>query len=500
MRILENVTDKAEPKSSLDELQWGGTDEGFGMPEFKEHTADTLSPAILRDWTARDFASIYIRFRPHLERHAKRFLSNPSQVEEVVQDAFLYLMTTLPELDSEFGVLKFLKWKVRMLSLDVVRAGNRAKMSTLDQVDDLCAEDLEVSELLERAEDAAIVSLALAKLQPRHREALVATLYEEKSTEEVASQMGLSSNAFRQLLFRARSAFRRALVGETETAGLDISQILSIAARKAADDARSNVPKIGAVVLILGASLFGIEQNEIVPTNSFAKSDSPLTYLEQSQDSDSLVRAAENENDPIKSAGVKLSAPITELDAERERVEQNPRGQSAQQEPHRVSSAPSTSVNEVDDSENQLARVLNEVSVSELSLGDGSARVEGELELLTVSNDQGLTAHLGVDLASEKVVQFAYFSLSLNGDDLTAVPLSSLSVVERLDDGTITRLSFAVTDLLVGDFEGKFGYASVGGTHFSRNGLIIKITFSADLKPQTAEFEFIPRAQSSKNS
>lgn len=63
----------------------------------------------LKEWSAKDFASIYIRLRPHLERNARRYLSNPVQAEEVVQDEFLYLMTSLPELDSELGVLKFLK-------------------------------------------------------------------------------------------------------------------------------------------------------------------------------------------------------------------------------------------------------------------------------------------------------------------------------------------------------------------------------------------------------
>ena len=108
------------------------SDEDFGLPEFKEHLADTLTPAVLKDWTAKDFASIYVRFRPHLERHARRFLQNPSQVEEVVQDAFLYLMTTLPELDSELGVLRFLKWKTRLLALDVIRANSKAHVSSLE--------------------------------------------------------------------------------------------------------------------------------------------------------------------------------------------------------------------------------------------------------------------------------------------------------------------------------------------------------------------------------
>ena len=240
------MSDKAKEEFSLDQFSEAETDEEFGLPEFKEHFADTLTPAVLRDWTAKDFASIYVRFRPHLERHAKRFLVNSSQVEEVVQDAFLYLMTTLPELDSELGVLKFLKWKVRLLALDVIRANNRVNISALDQIEDVRSKEMDTSEVLERAEDAAVVSLALSKLQPRHREALIATLYEEKSSEVVARQMGLSTNAFRQLLFRARSSFRKALLGEADAAGLSLPEILSVAARKAAQDAAKTAQKGGA--------------------------------------------------------------------------------------------------------------------------------------------------------------------------------------------------------------------------------------------------------------
>ncbi len=153
------------------------SDEEFGLPQIKER----LEPAKLKDWTASDFASIYVRFRPHLERHAKRFLVNPTQVEEVVQDAFLYLMTTLPELDSEIGVLKFLKWKTRLLALDVIRVNSRASFAPIDEVPEMAAKVDDFNQELERADDAAIVAMAMAKLNPRHREALIATLYEEKS-------------------------------------------------------------------------------------------------------------------------------------------------------------------------------------------------------------------------------------------------------------------------------------------------------------------------------
>jgi RNA polymerase sigma factor (sigma-70 family) len=225
---------------SLDDLE---------NPEFRAHGA-----AVLKDWSAQDFANIYTRFRPHLERHARRFLRSQHQVDEVVQDAFLYLMVTLPELDSEIGVLRFLKWKVRLLCLDVIRASGRAVINSIDEIAEPASQDAEVGSEMEHIEDAAIVRLALSKLNPRHREVLLASMYEEKSTREIASQVGLSENATLQLIFRARSAFKKALLGDNvDTAGMSVSAILSVAARKAAHEAKKVSAQ--AMVFVLFAIL-----------------------------------------------------------------------------------------------------------------------------------------------------------------------------------------------------------------------------------------------------
>jgi RNA polymerase sigma factor (sigma-70 family) len=220
------------------------SDEDFGDLELKERSG---KPVKLAEWSAQDFSSIYLRFRPHLERHARRFLRNPSQVDEVVQDAFLYLMVSLPELDSEIGVLRFLKWKTRLLALDVIRASGRAYINSIDDVQEPESNDPEVSTNLEQQDDAAVVRLALSKLNPRHREVLIASMYEEKSTEEIASQVGLSENATRQLIFRARAAFKKALIGDIDTTGMSAAAILSVAARKAASEGK----KVGAAALTL---------------------------------------------------------------------------------------------------------------------------------------------------------------------------------------------------------------------------------------------------------
>ncbi len=226
-----------ELEALLDEV----SDDEFGLVRASE-----AKKAVLKEWSAQDFANIYTRFRPHLERHARRMLRNQSQIDEVVQDAFLYLMVTLPELDSEIGVLRFLKWKVRLLCLDVIRASGRAILNNIDEVAEPASNDPEIGSDLEQAEDAAIVRLALSKLNPRHREVLLASMYEEKSTREIAEQVGLSENATLQLLFRARAAFKKALLGDIDTEGMSMSKILSVATRKAAEEAK----RVGAQAMV----------------------------------------------------------------------------------------------------------------------------------------------------------------------------------------------------------------------------------------------------------
>ena len=455
------------------------SDEEFGLPEFKEHLADTLTPAVLKDWTAKDFASIYVRFRPHLERHARRFLQNPSQVEEVVQDAFLYLMTTLPELDSELGVLRFLKWKTRLLALDVIRANSKAQVSSIDFAPEMPAAGPDISEGMERVDDAAIVSLALAKLQPRHREALIATLYEEKSNEVVAEQMGLSNNAFRQLLFRARASFRMALVGEAETAGKSVSEILSIAARKAAKDSGKIIASAGAFLLVLALSLsFG--PNFFVAPSSQVAEPAPVVETE--------VQEPEAEVTPVEEAPVVEEAPAAEVVTEVVVAEPV------------INTVPAVEVEEVKPAE-PTADDLKRVQLMNVLDSGLASRLAGDLETVelkagsgtvTIEAKNGLTAHIAYDLASETVVQHAYFVLKVDGYELTAVPKATLSVVDR---GTSqTSVSYASTDLMVGDFGGSFGFVSVNNTLFSRSGVLVDLVLDPQGSVISAKLRVIPRA------
>jgi RNA polymerase sigma factor (sigma-70 family) len=484
------MTDFFDPKSlssedSLESLLDEESDEEFGLPRFQEHFADSITPAVLKDWSAKDFASIYVRFRPHLERHAKRFLNNSSQVEEVVQDAFLYLMTTLPELDSELGVLRFLKWKTRLLAIDVIRANSKVILAPLDEHGEFEANTPEVSQDLERADDAAIVGLALAKLQPRHREALIATLYEEKSAQVVSAQMGLSENAFRQLLFRSRSAFKKALIGEAETAGLSMSGILSIAARKASADSGKIASVAGAFLLVLAVSV-GVIPN-LASTNSEEIISQPAVV---SEDIGAPNAASQNET-PLE---LKVIDPET-VQAPALAI---PRDEAADNRSTEVvnaieAQAASTAENPVDSStvlpsEESIQRSLVVDSLQETLNGDAavtlaspsvassalSSMTPGSVELSTGS---GLTGQVSFDAASKNGIRSAWLKISIGGKNFIAVPNVSFSQKTIRQDGSIL-IEYVATDLLIGDASGEFDFVALNDTVVSRSA--IRLTLILD--------------------
>ena len=443
-RILEVMANHEDfQEDPLERLLDKESDEDFGAPEFKEHLADSLTPAVLKDWTAADFASIYVRFRPHLERHARRYLVNPSQVEEVVQDAFLYLMTTLPELDSEVGVLKFLKWKTRLLCLDVIRINSRAKFAPLDDQPEMVADTPEMSLELERADDAAVVSMALAKLQPRHREALIASIYEEKSTEVVADQLGLSENATRQLLFRARSAFKKALIGEVETAGMSAGQILSVAARKAAAESGKYITAAGAFLLVLAVSIGVLPNLNQTTTSELATAPTETSQPQATQ--------AQPEAEPAQNAPEPEEQPAAEPAASQaqtsqvipEATEQPATEQLAIEQVAKVSApaAEPVAANEPEPifSEVSLASILdtnvtqagyytNSYASSDfLSAGFRGSSVE-------VFGGTGISAFLDLDIANRTVFNVVY-QMWVDGKRYYAVAENSSTVTNPVGSG-----------------------------------------------------------------
>jgi RNA polymerase sigma factor (sigma-70 family) len=251
------------------------------------------SQAATTGWTVADLASLYSEHRTSLVSQARRMLRSDSEANEVVQEAFIKFILAAPELDTEGRALAYLRATINNLSLNVIRArGSRPNLVAIDS--DTSAERLAeiavenyipADESLSAAEDAAIIKLALTKLSPAERAALVMWEMEGRSTSEIASELGIKESAVRHTVSRARASLRRVLseLVIDEERGLTALDMLSTSYKKAAEIAQKSSKVALSLLLVVTAflgfnSLTGNEGN--IQVNDLAIS-TPSTVTEE---------------------------------------------------------------------------------------------------------------------------------------------------------------------------------------------------------------------------
>jgi RNA polymerase sigma-70 factor (ECF subfamily) len=152
-------------------------------------------------------------------------LRDARDVDEVVQETFLRLFLAISEIETELQAIAFARRTLTNLCIDRYRADKRRPtLITLDASPyfDLTGADEDPDPVLQ-AEDAAIVRDALARLSPLHRAALVKREIEEKALPQIAAELGVAEESVKHLLFRARRALRRLLVGTSVEPGVDLT-------------------------------------------------------------------------------------------------------------------------------------------------------------------------------------------------------------------------------------------------------------------------------------
>jgi RNA polymerase sigma factor (sigma-70 family) len=155
----------------------------------------------------RAFTVIVERYGPELRALARR-LSPDGKAEDIVQQAFL---SAFAALQSGAEVKHLRGWLYRIVRN--VAARSRAPMCM--PLDGGAASGESVEDVVEQRALAMSTLAELARLPTRQREAMVGTALDGRGRAEVASSMGVSEAAVRQLVHRARARLRTVVTAVT---------------------------------------------------------------------------------------------------------------------------------------------------------------------------------------------------------------------------------------------------------------------------------------------
>ena len=249
-----------------------------------------------KEWTVADLSALYLESRSSLLSQARRMLRNDQDANEVVQEAFLKFMLAAPELDTKERALAYIRATINNLSLNVIRArGSRPNLVALDsessqeRLSQIATENyIPTDSTISAAEDAAIIKLALSKLSPAERAALVMWEVEGRSTKEIAKELGIKESAVRHTVSRARASLRKVLseLIIDEARGLTALDLLSTTYKKAAELAGKSSKIALTFILVLTAflglnSITGNEPNTTINTSrSQLSNDQDMTIIE----------------------------------------------------------------------------------------------------------------------------------------------------------------------------------------------------------------------------
>ncbi len=155
------------------------------------------------------FAELYRRFHALVYGYCLARLMDPAAAEDVTQETFLRINRSRSE-DEVHSARAWVFTVARSAVIDHVRRAKRMPDSLpVDDDMDFASADSDAADRMFRREDAKLVFLALARLRPRYRSALILREMHGLTSLEIGESLGLKPGAVDTLVCRARDAFGR---------------------------------------------------------------------------------------------------------------------------------------------------------------------------------------------------------------------------------------------------------------------------------------------------
>jgi RNA polymerase sigma-70 factor, ECF subfamily len=211
------------------------------MEPVLDRDADAAEAALLaglRRGSDEAYEALVRTTSPRLLAVARRILGTDEDARDALQDAYISAFKALPRFEGQARLSTWLHRIVVNTALMKLRSRKRHPEEPIEtllpgyQDDGHHSHEAEewadgADVLLERAETRAFVRAQIERLPDNYRTVLLLRDIEEMSTPEAASALGISENAVKIRLHRARQALRALIHERLRAATLDAGRVPS---------------------------------------------------------------------------------------------------------------------------------------------------------------------------------------------------------------------------------------------------------------------------------
>ncbi|MEX1140311.1 MAG: sigma-70 family RNA polymerase sigma factor [Bacteroidota bacterium] len=170
-----------------------------------------------REGDERAFEEIVRRYQRQVANILYLTLGSRRDVEDLAQDVFVRVHGSLGRVNVQSTLFSWIYRIAVNIAIDEVRRRRIRKIVSLDFLTAPGGSEFEpkepgkASDRVLAGEKREKISEALQKLSPSHRAALVLREYEDLSYREIAETLGISEQAVKSRIFRAREELQRLL-------------------------------------------------------------------------------------------------------------------------------------------------------------------------------------------------------------------------------------------------------------------------------------------------
>lgn len=180
---------------------------------------DTIDPSdealakLVQEGHTDKFGILMERYQPKIFRYGKKFLSDPDNIEDVVQDVFIKTYQNIKGFDAS---QRFSPWIYRIAHNTYINAIKKNSLSPLYLFDfdtlisRTIVEDPIVREK-EQKEMKELVDKGLSLIDPKHREILVLYYIEDLSYKEISEILHVPIGTVGVRIMRAKEVLREVI-------------------------------------------------------------------------------------------------------------------------------------------------------------------------------------------------------------------------------------------------------------------------------------------------